>query len=181
MCGRFFFAETIDLTAYHKILERKYDPIPLNLWKRSGEVFPGDVILTVNQRFEPCLMKWSYDLFGRNLINTRLESLEQKDFYRNDYRQHRCLIIASGFYEWDSHKQRWYLHTDHDPLFLAGIYQNKNGSECCSIITKPATKSAAIHDRCPVIFNKEQAKAYLKEGSFELLHGADPELLIEKA
>jgi putative SOS response-associated peptidase YedK len=159
MCGRYFFAENIDTSRYLKILERKHDQQILDLWQK-GEVCPGQIALVeLDQDCE--LMKWNYQLFDRALINTRLESIRDKRFYQQDYREHRCVVVASGFYEWKD-KQRHYLTTDSPVIYLAAIYQTTDDLSRFSIITKEATSTRDIHHRVPIVLDYRQAEAYLK-------------------
>ena len=164
MCGRYFFSENIDLTPYQQLLEQKYDQTTLDLWQK-GEVCPSQIALV--KLDEDCdLMRWNYQLFNRTLINTRIESIRDKQFYRQDYQKHRCVVVASGFYEWKN-KQRHYLYLDDEPIYLAAIYQPGQPLDSFSIITKEATTTSYIHDRIPVVLNEEQAQVYLK-GQFTI-------------
>jgi hypothetical protein len=56
---------------------------------------------------------WSKDpALGNRLINARAETAQEKPSFRNAFRRHRCLIPASGFYEWqrqDRGKQPYYI------------------------------------------------------------------------
>ncbi|MCR5066924.1 MAG: SOS response-associated peptidase [Erysipelotrichaceae bacterium] len=178
MCGRYFFSENIDTSKYLKILERKYEQEVLDLWQR-GEICPGQIAL-VELDGDCGLMKWNYQLFDRTLINTRLESIRDKNFYRDDFRQHRCVIVASGFYEWKD-RQRHYISTDQPAIYLAGIYQNTDGLPQFSIITREATSTRAIHHRVPVVLDYLQAEDYLKNRlTVEQLNDIEPAFRIEK-
>ena len=180
MCGRFYFSDQIDVTTYEKILYDQYGDELYSLWTR-GEKFPGTVNMIIDNRAKPKLMLWQYKLFDRNLINTRIESIREKNYYREDFRNHRCLVIASGFYEWSQDKKRYYIHAEKEPVFLAAIYQESASMPCFSILTRPATKSASIHHRAPFIFDKYQAVDYLNNGSITEMMKADPQIIIEKS
>ncbi|MBR0385032.1 MAG: SOS response-associated peptidase family protein, partial [Erysipelotrichaceae bacterium] len=110
MCGRYFFAENLANEEYLKLLERKYDQLVLDLWSRN-EVYPGTLCVTETDSGAE-LMNWGLPLFSRNMINSRLESIMEKNYYRDIFHSGRCIIPASGFYEWDGHKQKHYIHTD---------------------------------------------------------------------
>ncbi len=178
MCGRYFFAENIDTSKYLKILEQKHDQQILDLWQK-GEICPGQIALVeLDQDCE--LMKWNYQLFDRVLINTRLESIRDKNYYRQDYRDHRCVVVASGFYEWKD-RQRHYLSTDSPIIYLAAIYQKTAELSQFSIITKEATSTRHIHHRVPVVLDYDQAVAYLKnEMSLDQLQQSQPRFEIRK-
>lgn len=179
MCGRYVLVET-DLTKYEKILADKFSQETLKLWKRTGEFFPSDIILTVNNRNEVTLMKWGYELFGRKVINTRIESIRDKNIYKADFNKNRCLIPASGFFEWDSNRNKCYFHTDDKIIYLAGIYQDSEDIENCSILTKEAVSTSHIHNRIPIVLNKQQAADYLNKADLGSLFLNAPEFIIEE-
>ena len=179
MCGRVWLAPETDLEKYRKILADKFDQETLKLWKKIGEFYPSDLLLVIDSANNITLMKWGYDVFTRKVINTRIESIRDKKIYTEDYLNHRCLIPASGFYEWDSNKRKCYFHTDDSIFYLAGIYQETDGIEQCSILTKEATSTKAIHNRIPIVMNRQQAASYLNKPDFELLTGNAPDLKVE--
>lgn len=116
---------------------------------------------------------WARDpAIGPRLINARAETVAEKPSFRAPFRRHRCLVPASGFFEWqhlpDGRKQPFYIHGAHgSPLAFAGLWdhwQAPDGSviESCAIITTSAnTPMAAIHDRMPVILAPESYPAWL--------------------
>jgi len=109
---------------------------------------------------------WGYPITiqgkEKESINTRAESITEKPYWQRMAKNHRCIILADGFYEWKkipgakSEKYRFTL--EHRPLAFAGIYQwkektlSKERRPFFSIITVPVNKSMRpIHDRMPVI------------------------------
>ncbi len=93
------------------------------------------------------------------LHNARGETVHSLRSFRDAFRERRCLIPASGYYEWRrSDKQPFYFsRRDEHPLAFAGIYEVSAAGELfCSIITTtPNAEAAAIHDRMPVILRRE--------------------------
>ncbi len=159
MCGRYYFDENIDISKILKILEKKYDQKTLDLLS-TGEIFPSNISLVfANNDYH--LMKWGYSLNKRNLINTRIETIRDTDIYKTDYQNHKCVIIASGFYEWDKHKRRHYITTGDDIIYFAGIYQKNNPVYNYSIITTEAISTKNIHNRVPIVLNKNETDNYL--------------------
>lgn len=110
---------------------------------------------------------------GPLLINARGETIAEKPAFRAAVRERRCLIPATGFYEWtkDADDQRlpWYIHPVQDePLVFAGIWQHwQMGEEehtTCAIVTTPASKKMqAIHHREPVTLAPEDWALWLGE------------------
>ena len=179
MCGRVWLVPETDLEKYQKILADKFSQEILKLWKKTGEFYPSDLLLTIDNRNNVTLMKWGYDIFNRKVINTRIESIRDKKIYTSDYISHRCLIPASGFYEWDHNKRKCYFHTDDNIFYLAGIYQETDGIEQCSILTKEATSTKGIHDRIPIVLTRKDAASYLNRPDMDLLFNNHADFTVE--
>ena len=107
-------------------------------------------------------------------INARSESIHEKPTFRDAFRTSRCLIPATGYYEWAtslgkySPKQPFYIsHTDGAPLSIAGIWstwRSESGEEIqsASIITREAVgELATIHSRMPVFMPRERWQEWL--------------------
>jgi putative SOS response-associated peptidase YedK len=106
---------------------------------------------------------WAKDpSIGHRLVNARLESLAAKPAFREAFLRRRCLIAASGFYEWRKtaagRKQPFFIRPrDGSLLAFAGLWERWRGTgatplETCVIVTTAATAPiAAIHDRMPVM------------------------------
>lgn len=117
---------------------------------------------------------------GPLLINARAETVAQKPAFKAAVRTRRCLIPASGFYEWTKdeggNRLPWYIHpTGNSPLAFAGIWQvwDKGGTPMttCAIVTTVANAPmSAIHHRMPVIIAHEDWPLWLGEAG----HGAAP-------
>lgn len=118
---------------------------------------------------------WAKDpSLGNKLANARGESLDEKAAFRDAFARWRCLVPASGYYEWRAYgrvKQPWYLRPSDAPLFaLAGItslWQGPGGPlRTVALITTPANALAArIHDRMPLIIATEDYAAWLDPAS----------------
>lgn len=108
---------------------------------------------------------------GPLLINARAESVAQKPAFRAAARSRRCLVPASGFFEWtkDAHGNRlpWYIHrADGEPLAFAGVWQDWEGEELvtCAIVTCAANHDLAVlHHRMPVIVSQRDWPLWLGE------------------
>lgn len=124
---------------------------------------------------------------GPLLINARAETIAEKPAFRDACRARRCLIPASGFYEWttgsDGAKEPWYIaHGDGTPLAFAGIWQVWERGEAtlstCAIVTTLANRSmSAIHQRMPVTIEPDDWGLWLGEkgGGAARLMKARPE------
>jgi len=107
---------------------------------------------------------WSKDRkIAYRTFNARSETVAEKPSFRNAYKRSRCLIPATGYYEWQTldanNKQPfWIGRNDKEPFAMAGLYEDWTDTETgeliesCTIITREAYKEIShIHDRMPVI------------------------------
>ena len=109
---------------------------------------------------------------GSQMTNARCETVASKPAFRSAFQKRRCLIPASGFYEWQvinsKTKQPWHIfRVDGGPLVFAGLWEcwqasDGNDLESCSVITtSPNQSMAEIHDRMPVILGEEHWNLWL--------------------
>jgi putative SOS response-associated peptidase YedK len=108
---------------------------------------------------------WSKDAeIGYKLINARAETVAEKPSFRSALKQRRCLIPASGFYEWQKQgtggKQPYFISPREGELFsFAGLWERWHDPEgeeveTCTILTTTANDlMKPIHDRMPVILD----------------------------
>jgi putative SOS response-associated peptidase YedK len=115
---------------------------------------------------------WSKDAGGgARLANARAEGIARKPSFREPFRQRRCAVPASGFYEWQTlgpRKFPWYFRMrDDSPLALAGLWEHwlaPDGTvlETCSLITTtPNEVVRSVHDRMPVILRGSATDTWL--------------------
>lgn len=136
------------------------------------------------------LMRWGLvphwakdESIGARLNNARSEGMADKPSFRQAVRKRRCLLPASGFYEWQTLpaaagargrpvKQPWYISPREAPCFaMAGLFEawRPPGAAadapwlltCCVITTAPNAVMAPIHDRMPVMVPPEHWSAWL--------------------
>lgn len=111
---------------------------------------------------------------GPLIINARAYSVAVKPAFRQAIRARRCLIPASGFYEWSEGeggaRLPWYVtRRDGQPMALAGLWQHWGEGDTCAMITTDAGPGmAAIHHREPVILEPADWPLWLGEAG----HGA---------
>ena len=125
--------------------------------------------------------KWVDDITKANEIrrmtyNAKSETIKEKPSFRDSIKDKKCLIIADGFYEWQSTSKgkicHYITYPDNDIFTFAGIWSNwlnqSTGEviKSVSIITQPANKMMAkIHNikkRQPVILHKENRENWFK-------------------
>ena len=124
---------------------------------------------------------------GPLLINARAETIAEKPAFRTACRERRCIIPASGFYEWtrleDGTKLPWYIQrTDSAPLAFAAIWQDwgELGATAAIVTTAANTAMSEIHHRIPVILEADQYPLWLGEagkGAATLMAATDEDTL----
>lgn len=107
--------------------------------------------------------RWANDpSIGTRAINARADTVAEKPMFRDAFRSRRCLVPATGFYEWRKTadgKVPMFVHPTRLPLFaFAGLWEvwtppdGGEGLRTFSILTgEPNELLSAIHDRMPVI------------------------------
>jgi putative SOS response-associated peptidase YedK len=167
MCGRFTLFEA------DKILSREFGVSGFPSLSPRYNIAPSQPVAAVRSTptgsgRELVLLRWGLipswskdPAIGNRLINARAETAREKPSFRNAFRRHRCLIPASGFYEWQRQergKQPYFVQMrDKRPFAFAGLWDrwenpDEGVIETCTILTTAANAVLSpIHDRMPVI------------------------------
>lgn len=101
---------------------------------------------------------WATEIsVGQKMINARAETLAQRPAFRSAFQQRRCVIPATGFYEWRKDAGgKTPIHFTLDggqPFGLAGLWEEWHSLRTFTIVTTEANATvAAVHHRMPVIF-----------------------------
>lgn len=198
MCGRYYF--DID----DKELREITDAAQKNLSDefKTGEIFPSDKALVITMQENkviPIIAKWGFPKWNDKdiIINARAETLSEKILFKNLVKYNRCIVPASGFYEWnksssrEKKKNKYYFTNPGSVMYMAGLYNTyQTKSEQISlfdtnkeqlsyvIITKNANEyMAGIHERMPLIFTKSEMERWLQgENVNTLLSGNQAKL-----
>ena len=191
MCGRFaLYNSAENITEQFAIEQTLFPIIP------RYNIAPSQLIAAVTQSKERQLrsLKWGLvpswvknPAIGNRMINARAETLKDKPSFKRAFRGRRCLIPASGYYEWkktpSGTKVPHYIQLENKELFaMAGLQEEWTGAtdevlHTCAIVTTEANDSAAtVHNRMPAILSAEAAEQWLIPDSsnldslLELLH-----------
>jgi len=132
MCGRFVQADDVE------VLQREFrlDQLPADYRPRYN-VAPTDPVLSILRDGESdragwlkwgLVPHWAKDpSIGNRMINARSETAAKKPAFRDAFRHRRCLIPATGFYEWEKRPggkiPHWIRREDGSPLALAGLWE----------------------------------------------------------
>lgn len=175
MCGRYA------LYGPHSRLREKMLLAECPEYGERYNIAPQSIVPII--RFKPevgrvgQLVKWGLipswvkdTAIGNKLTNARGETVAEKPAFRSSFAKHRCLIPASGFYEWKAieeggkvRKQPYYICPNEldDYFAFAGLlaaWRSPTGEmivSTCIITTEPNAVMAPIHDRMPVILQPD--------------------------
>ena len=187
MCGRYFLDTLPELLAgqfrVHKypVYDASYNIAPTQ---------PSLILRRHNDDNEWAWVRWGLvphwakDVsIGARMINARGETVAEKPAFRGAFRYRRCIVPASGFYEWRTQagtKQPFAIvPTDAACFGFAGLWEHwtaPDGSvlETSSVLTTtPNALMATIHDRMPVILDPGRLSV-LDAGHHDRSHRADP-------
>jgi putative SOS response-associated peptidase YedK len=114
---------------------------------------------------------WAEHGNGGPLINARAETLAEQPAFREAFQDRRCLVPADGFYEWrvgETGKQAvWISRADSELFAFAGIWATLERPDAeplhsCAIVTcEPNAEVRPIHDRMPVILDRNEEGRWL--------------------
>ena len=133
----------------------------------------GSELVAANYRWG-LIPFWAKDpAIGNRMINARAETLTEKPSFRQAYSRRRCLIPATGFFEWQKQAQGkqpiFISHEKQQPLAFAGLWeqwQSPDGEKLksCTIITTAANEfMRELHHRMPVCLSREMHAEWLAE------------------
>ncbi|KAA3644543.1 MAG: SOS response-associated peptidase [Chloroflexi bacterium] len=174
MCGRYFlfelqaFVDAATKLAPPPVFEPSYNIAP----SHHIPIFPN------TEDRAGILAKWGLVPFWSKepkvkypTINARSETAHEKPSYRESLKKRRCLVPASGFYEWmkvDSGKQPYAIQMEsREPFAFAGLWEVwHRGQEdelvtCTIMTTQPNPLVSRIHNRMPVVIHPDNYDEWL--------------------
>ena len=180
MCGRF------TITHPNEALAALFDAVPGNDLPMTPNfnVCPTNPVVVVTSDggvrrlramrwgFIPSWYKAPND--GPLIINARSDTVATKPAFKAAIRERRCIVPASGFYEWSEGENKarlpWYFtREDGLPMALAGIWQHWGDMDTVAIVSTEAGPGMGnIHHREPVILERKDWPLWLGEAG----HGA---------
>jgi putative SOS response-associated peptidase YedK len=183
MCGR--YTHKLNWKQIHRLATLTTPPLE---FPDSFNVAPtqrAPIVREVDGQRRLDLLRWGLVPFwaddakiGNSLINARADTAATKPAFRAAFKSRRCLVPASGFYEWQKlddgkRKQPHYVQrADENPMFFAGLWErwDKQGEaaggpvETYTILTTdPNELMARIHNRMPVILDPADFGAWLAQ------------------
>ncbi|MBM7563494.1 SOS response-associated peptidase [Paenibacillus sacheonensis] len=178
MCGRYTITVTLEELMLHYWVAESGIPYQQPKYNVApGQMIPA--IINDGEKNKLGELKWGLVpswaesvKLGSKMLNARSETVWDKPAFRNLMSRKRCIIPADGFYEWqrlaDNRKQPMRIVRRDRQLFsMAGLYDTWTSpdglklSTCTILTTTPNELMAPIHDRMPVILQREDEAAWL--------------------
>ena len=175
MCGRIALTASMAMVAGHFKAATGLD------YPKRYNIAPSQMVPVVTEKDgkhrEISLMQWGlvppwarHPSIGNHMINARAETLTEKESFNVAYQKQRCIIPATGFYEWQvqgAKKQPYYIHASGEGvLALAGLWDYWEDPdqriESFTIITTRANNfMLPVHERIPVIVQADDYEPWL--------------------
>lgn len=167
MCGRYFVDQ--ELADLLSSLNQAW-PAPA----KAGDIHPAENALVwklENNRAVLRQMAWGF-LKGPGkelLINCRAETALDRHTFRESVLARRCVIPASGFYEWDRAKNKvTFRGLGKSFLYMGGIYDRFGDELRFTVLTTAADQTVSkVHDRMPLVLERKEAMEWLSAGCQE--------------
>lgn len=177
LCGRFTLIATPE-----EIAERFHVDLSFfDQYEKSYNIAPSQKVFAIindGKKNRAGLLRWGLippwakdEKIGFKMINARSETLAEKPSFRHAFKKQRCLIIADSFYEWKKvgdTKQPMRISLKDGRLFaMAGLWERWQAPTdemiyTCTIVTTKANPLIEhIHERMPVILEKEDEQLWL--------------------
>jgi putative SOS response-associated peptidase YedK len=176
MCSEFSLAEGRDFLA----ARLGVSAVSLANYRARYNIAPRQEHFIVRTKYEHSILlgaKWGLSTTPgkqgreRYSINATAQSVEIRPIFAEAFTYRRCVIPASGFYEWAGPsyaRQPYWIHRrDGNLLLFAGLYANENADDhgvpaSFTILTCVANPAlATIHDRMPVILSDLDAEDWM--------------------
>ncbi|MCL6258276.1 SOS response-associated peptidase [Aquiflexum sp. TKW24L] len=181
MCGRYSLSKS-------KIeLEERFQAEMLADFKPRFNIAPTQLVPVITSESPKGFSFFYWGItpdFAKNkpvsqkLINAKAETVNEKVSFKSSFEKRRCLVPADGFYEWKKLGKKTkvpyrFTLANSEAFSFAGIweeYENEKGEikhTFLILTTEPNKLVAEVHDRMPVILNKEDEKKWLDKYSSE--------------
>ena len=163
MCGRFAS------TATPEELMRRFGVIITENLRPRWNVAPSQsatVIIRDGLHTKAISAKWGLGHAGGNksmLINARMETANEKPTFSGAFLHSRCIVVASGWYEWSAPKTPWHIQLcDGEVMAMAGLLFRGGSQSRFVIVTSAADgELAEIHHRQPLVLGAGDEENWL--------------------
>ena len=164
----------------------------------SGEIRPTNVVPVIapNKDGKRTVfpMRWGFRIPGRSLVvNARTETAAVRPTFRDSWRQHRCVIPASWYFEWEHLDapggktkigDKFAIQPNGQSVtWLCGLYRIEDGFPAFTVLTRePSDDVRRIHDRMPLILPEEMTDAWIspEQKPEDIIRHAVTDLVMER-
>ena len=163
MCGRYYVNEE----TWARMREDFKELPEANPFMHFGDVTPAMPAVSLTAGLQVTPLIWGFPGFDKKqlIINARAEGIEKKPTFAESILARRCVLPASGFYEWDRSKEKVTFTLTSEPvIYLAGIYRPYGDEQRFVIITREANDSMLpVHDRMPLMIRPRDVRDWLHD------------------
>ena len=181
MCGRF----TLNITP--EVLAKIFELQEVPQIEPRYNIAPGHLIACIRHigdHNQLDLIKWGllpgwFEDATQAPINARSETVHEKPAFTHAVKYNRCIVPASGFYEWmpqEGQKQPYYIRLLNSSVMgFAGLWETRKAEEgtelitCCLLTTGANDIVKPIHDRMPVVLQQEDYTLWLNSNMHDPL------------
>lgn len=170
MCCRYYYEDQIRDMMDDLLASQCIEPAEPLLMEPGRDVRPSDASAVICRDGSDLIavnMRWGFDNpYAKGLIiNTRSETARDKNLFSDSVMNRRCVIPASGFYEWDAYKARFrFFLPDNELILLAGLYREEQGTPRYTILTTEANETMKpVHDRMPVMISRDEIRSWISD------------------
>lgn len=170
MCGRYIIFTSEEYQEMKSILKEIEKHFKAGIgFENSHEVFPGTSVPVIKVDGGKALYemsKWGLPMYNSSklIINARGETINEKRMFHN---LKPLVFPSNGYFEWHDKVKYFLKPNDLDTMYFAGLYDKDNQSVI--ITTEASEKISDIHDRMPVILNKEKARSWMETKDYSLI------------
>ncbi|KAB2882848.1 MAG: SOS response-associated peptidase [Albidovulum sp.] len=177
MCGRFMIGDE-NWANYHGALSIlrgattrvRYNIKPTETIALAARTPEGLVAASARWWLIPGFFRGEASEWKATTFNARIETAAEKPIFRAAWKHGRCVVPASGYYEWTGEKGRkqpWFITVEQNiPVFLfAGLCAARpDGSLTAAILTREADPQIAhLHPRMPIILTEAEIAPWLEQ------------------
>ena len=171
MCGRYVCEEeqSMDLATLYRSVRMSHPDVKL----KTGEIFPTDTVpLLTGTNLTPTPAVWGFRGYdGKGIIiNARAETAAEKPTFREAVRSGRCIVPATGYFEWNGAGEKYrFSASDGGLLYMGGLLRATPTGPRFVILTVDSSRAhdaAAVHPRMPLLLSASSAADWMRDAAF---------------
>lgn len=191
LCGR--YQNKLTLEKLLELLEIDYEFYnEVSKHFKQDNIAPTDLIINLSQKDDKIVLEisnWGIKFKSNSplIFNSRIETIKEKSYWENLFDKNKCLVPMTGFYEWKKSGKKKIPYKiflpDEEIFFVPALSAIIDNQKFISLVTtEPNNFVKDIHNRMPVIINKNQIKEFFKndvESNIDLCKPLDNSVAME--